>query len=482
MLFRSIAKIVSTLIYYQFNPFIEQMFPDQDMKTAFTGLFFGWMNIASFLIQFLFTSAILRRLGVGVALLMLPVGLLAGSVGLLAAPLCWIAAGAELFDGAMNYSLQQTSKEGLSLPIDRSVRYKIKPFIDMVVFRFGKGIAAILGILWLDVWHLPSHRLSLVTVPLIAAWIAIAVQLRRDYVRTIRQVLQAHAVRRRGRKTAASPLPQQKLLLASELCTINGALPESAKSLLDSLTQHEQQMTKRRGTIKAIAQHHTQESVDRLLGMLMVEEDAVMRRELVRGLMKLRLRRVLRMEFPKRIIRRQIHKEVHAHRRIAQVVAVYHAAASRRPAADDPVLGLLRLILEESTEQIFRLLSLVHRPEDIHLIYNQLRESDAYLRADAIELLDNVIDPGISRLIAPVLDDDEHLGRFDDCERVGDEAWATLRQGIHDHNHWLGVVILCVVGRLRLEPLLGELEWAQSSDSAFVRQAAHVARQLAGLA
>ena len=181
-----IAKIVSTLIYYQFNPFIEAMFPSTDAKTAFTGMFFGWMNVASFLIQFVFTSWVLRRMGLMVALVALPLGVLGGSLGLLLAPAFWIAATTELYDGSMNYSLQQTTKEVLYLPIDRSIRYKVKPFIDMVVFRFGKGVAAVIGIICLDRLHLDARVLGYISVPLIALWLGLAVQLRADYVRTIR--------------------------------------------------------------------------------------------------------------------------------------------------------------------------------------------------------------------------------------------------------------------------------------------------------
>ncbi len=543
-----IAKIVSTLVYYQFNPFIEQMFPDQDAKTAFTGLFFGWVNLAAFLIQFLLTSWILRHVGLAWALLVLPAGLLAGSVGLVLLPTFWLAATMELYDGSMNYSLQQTTKEVLYLPIDRSVRYKVKPFIDMIVFRFGKGIAALVGILCLDVLHLEARALSYLSIPLVCLWGALAIQLRRDYVKTIRAILQARATARRSRESEAairhqeclpavagsdaleerldSLLPgspaHQKLVLASRLFAINGTLAEESERLLSELTQYEQRphasdqdglqgsleqlkaclqdrhqaMSTRRAAIKRVVQHDGQEAIDCLLGMLMVEDDEVMRQEVLRGLTKLRLRHPRGVEFPKPLIQRQVAKEVHTYQRITQVAAIYRLAATWTPGNGtgpaafsvslsnaDPIWGLLRVLLEETTQQIFRLLSLLYRPQDLYLIYNQLREPDAYVRADAIELLDNLIDPGLRRLIFPVLDEDRFLDHADaQSQRPLDtpqETYRLLQEGIWDHNRWLSVVIVYVVGRLRLESLFAELDRAGQSQTPLLATAARAARRLA---
>lgn len=527
-----ISKMISTLIYYQFNPFIEQMFPGQDAKTAFTGLFFGWMNVASFVIQFFLTSWMLRRLGLSLALLALPIGLLGSSLGLLLIPAFWLAATAELYDGSLNYSLQQTSKEVLYLPIDRSIRYKVKPFIDMVVFRFGKGIAAIIGILWLDVLRLDARALSYLTIPLIVGWLVLILQLRHDYIRTIRSILQARAVsRRRQEKPSAvmrsegalaeseqleawleSLAPhhrvQRKLLLAGQLVAVDGFLTEEAKAFLESLAQYEQwppqfdglphelvqeqfkecltdrhePAAKRRYAIRRLIQQDGQETADCLLGMLMVEEDALIRQELIRGLTKLRIRSP-RLEFPKRVVRRQIAKEVRTYQRIIQFSSLCHRMAPDLSNEQDPAVGLLRLLTEETLQQIFRLLALVYRPDDIYLIYNQLREPDAYVRADALELLDNLVDPGLRWLIFPVLDENRFLERVDgegeEPAFDGKEAHRLFQQGIWDHNRWLGIVIICVAGRLDLRPLLDEMDREAPSQCPLLCLAAKAARRLA---
>lgn len=186
-------KLVATLISYQLNPFLEHAFQDQDARTTFIGMFLGGVNALAFAIQFVLTSWVLRRWGLFTALLALPLGLLGGCAGMILAPLFWIAAGVELFDDSMNYSLQQTTKEVLYLPLDRSIRNTVKPCIDTVVFRVGKGLAALLGILILNVWRAPSATLSYVAVSLLVAWIVVAMRLRREHLATVRTVLQARA-------------------------------------------------------------------------------------------------------------------------------------------------------------------------------------------------------------------------------------------------------------------------------------------------
>ncbi|MBI3997248.1 MAG: MFS transporter [Candidatus Omnitrophica bacterium] len=527
-----LSKIVSTLVYYQFNPFIEQMFPDANARTTFTGMFFGGMNIAAFVIQFFFTSWILRRWGLPVALLALPIGLLAGTTTLLCLPVFLCAAGVELYDGSMNYSLQQTTKEVLYLPIDRSIRYKVKPFIDMVVFRFGKGIAAVIGILMLDWLHLPARVLGYLSVPLLIAWVVVAVWLRRDYIATIRTMLQARAqAKRRSTPTALlNEADAVGTVSSAELIELFGSLTDGQpsgkklelldrlmsgkrvpatqmKELLTELTAYEarlanpleleaqipqlktvigsqrESMAKRRQAIRLLARLPSQDTVDYLFGIILLEGDAVLREEAVKGLVKLRLHGV-RFDFPAEAIRRQIAHERENYQRVIHVATVYRQHHPGALDADDPVLALLRVLMEESMEQIFRLLMLLYRPEDIHLIYEQLRAPEPFIRADAIELLDNLVDSSTRALLFPILDDDPLLFFSEQRSAQVHEpaaAYRVLQEAIWDHNCWLSVTTLCAVGHLQLSTMRQELEKASRQRTPILAMAAKVALHLSSL-
>ena len=316
----ALSKLISSLVYYQVNPYIEQTFPSVDAKTTFTGIFLGGINVLAFFVQFFCTSWLLRRWGLLWALLLLPLGLLVTSCGLLMVPVFWIAASAELFDKSMNYSLNNTGKEVLYLPIDRSVRYKVKPFIDMVMFRFGKGLAAILGIVLLDVLKMPVRYLGILMLPLLALWLFAAVRMNGEYTMRIRTLLQARANARRARRTsgaggeepdeeelatalgslAISREAHPKLSLAAQLFDGTAGSPSPhARALLEGLTRYEALVTKasqfRVGTeleqLKRVSQDQgspmamrrlasrilgyqlNQEALDYLCGMLIVERE-----------------------------------------------------------------------------------------------------------------------------------------------------------------------------------------------------------------
>lgn len=514
-------KLVSTLIYYQLNPFIETAFPDQDARTAFTGMFFGGMNVIAFIVQFFFTSWILRRWGLFAALMTLPAGLLVGGTGLVILPVLWVAAVTELYDGALNYSLQQTTKELLYLPIDRSIRYKVKPFIDMVIFRFGKGIAAVAGIVLLDMLHLPARALGAIVLPLIVAWLATAAQLRRDYVIRIRTMLQARAHSRRqaaaavaatesdlfgplvdghptGRKmelirsalaaTVQPPAPAEELLAALKAYESLPEAPamegESEMTRLKRVISSQQEPVARRcQAMRSLSKTSGQETVDYLFGVITVEEDALLRQEALRGLVRVRIRGE-RLEFPVAAIKRQIAREVDDHRRVTTVARIYRRHHRGPLPANDALMGLLEVLAEESTEQVFRLLMLLYRPEDIHLVYEQMRSDDPYLRADAIELLDNLVDAGMRRVIAPVMDEDRFLGGLDAEHAAVHEpaaAYRMLQGAIWDHNCWLSATTLCAVGRLRLTTMRQELEKASRHTAPVIAKAAKVALHLVAL-
>ena len=489
------GKLASTLISYQLNPFIERFFPFQDARTTFLGVLFGGMNIAAFLIQFGLTSWTLRRGGVLAALLVLPLGALAGTAGVLAAPALWLAASTELFDGATHYSLHQSAKEACYLAIDRTVRGKVKAFIDLVVYRAGKGLAAVIGLLLLAVWRVPPTVLSWVAVLLIAAWIAAAIQLRREYVTTIRTMLQARAASRRDDSSAS-----RKLALLQAVVAAKGSPRPEAKELLDALTAHEARpsgvtegrgeaaglkavigdpragMAERTQAIRRLARDAVQDAVDYLFGVMV--SDAALRAEALRALVRLR---PTRLEFPADPIRRQIAQEVARYTRVRQVAALYHRHHRGPLAADDGILALLRVLLEESVEQVFLFLTLLYRPDEIRLAYEQLRAPEARVRADALECLERLVDPAVRAVIFPILDEDRFLSALDEEPAALSEpsaAYRLLQGAMWDRDCWLSVTTLCAVGRMRLTVMREELEKASRHSVPMIASAAKVALQL----
>lgn len=189
-----LAIVVSTVVDWQMNKAVELFVAGEDAKTAFFGRFYGMLNAASFLIQAGLTGYILKRFGVGLALLLLPLGLLTGAIGVLVHPALWTAVLAKGADGTLRYSLDQSTRELLFLPVPHAVKARAKPFIDVAAQRGGTGVAGVVILLATQVASVPFQYLSLVSVMAIAAWVAAIGVVRREYIQSIKRLIHARDV------------------------------------------------------------------------------------------------------------------------------------------------------------------------------------------------------------------------------------------------------------------------------------------------
>ena len=141
----------------------------------FYGNFFTLVNIISALIQAFVVSRVLKRFGVRVALLVLPVVALAGYVTMAFVPLLWFIRGAKLAENSVDYSLQNTTRNALYLPTSREAKYKAKQANDTFFVRFGDVVSAgmvFAGTTWLG---FAPRQFAIVNVVLIGAWLVLAV-------------------------------------------------------------------------------------------------------------------------------------------------------------------------------------------------------------------------------------------------------------------------------------------------------------------
>ena len=126
-----------------------------------------------------------RLLGIGFALLMLPVSLGTTAVLMLAVPALWAPALARVLDQSLRYTVDKTTREILFLPLaDVDIKLKAKPFVDVTVDRSPKawGRPSLL-IIAIKPW-VRSHwrRLSYPSVAVTALWIFMALRARRGYL------------------------------------------------------------------------------------------------------------------------------------------------------------------------------------------------------------------------------------------------------------------------------------------------------------
>ena len=90
------------------------------------------------------TSKIHRYLGIGFALLVLPVSLGASAVLMLFNAGLWAPALARVLDQSLRYTVDKTTREILFLPSAEDIKLKAKPFVDVTVDRIAKALGALL--------------------------------------------------------------------------------------------------------------------------------------------------------------------------------------------------------------------------------------------------------------------------------------------------------------------------------------------------
>jgi ATP:ADP antiporter, AAA family len=177
-----IYEVTSNIIDFQLSAIVQETITDateRDAFFAFVGQVTGGVSV---FVQLVLTSVVMRRFGVGVALLFLPACILAGSVGFLVMSTIAFATMLSASDNALNYSIHQSAKEALYVPTSRDEKYKAKAVIDMFVQRSAKLLAVGLNLVFAAFVGLASVRwLSLGTIALLAAWIPLSIWLGRRF-------------------------------------------------------------------------------------------------------------------------------------------------------------------------------------------------------------------------------------------------------------------------------------------------------------
>jgi ATP:ADP antiporter, AAA family len=130
---------------------------------------------------------------------------------------------------------------------------------------------------------------------------------------------------------------------------------------------------------------------------------------------------------------------------------------------DDQSLDGIRQSMDQELERMFRLMALLVPGPGLHDAYVGVRSTNPTVRDNALEFLDNVLKPGLRRLLLPLLDSqvtiDERIAIAN--QLVGapvetpEQAITTL---LASEDSWLRACGAYAVGALRLHNLEGDLQ------------------------
>jgi ATP:ADP antiporter, AAA family len=168
-----------------------------DGITAFLAQITVYLSLIGFVIQAFLTSRIHRYLGIGFALMILPVSLGTTAVLMLVFGALWTTGLARVLDSSLRYTVDKTSREILFLPLPADLKYRAKPFIDVTMDRFAKGVGALMILVMIKDFGLGLtwRQLSYASLSMVVLWVFFALRARREYLAAFRQSIEQQEVK-----------------------------------------------------------------------------------------------------------------------------------------------------------------------------------------------------------------------------------------------------------------------------------------------
>jgi len=177
----------STLLYFQQLDIAGHAFTDRAARTAFFAKIDLVVNVVAILGQAFVAARLIKWLGVGITLAVLPAMSVIGFAALGAGPTLVLLVVFLTLRRATDFALARPARETLFTVVSREDKYKAKNLIDTLVYRGGDQFGAWSNKL-LGRFGLGLAGISFVAAPLAAIWLIITLWLGRRQSRMARDV------------------------------------------------------------------------------------------------------------------------------------------------------------------------------------------------------------------------------------------------------------------------------------------------------
>jgi AAA family ATP:ADP antiporter len=149
--------------------------------TAFYGDFFTWVNLVALFLQAIVASRLLKYGGFGAILMLLPAIALVSYTAMALLPILAVIKVMKIAENSTDYSINNTARHVLWLPVTSEMTFKGKPTIDTLFVRIGDGMAALTVVLGVNVFALTTQAYFVFNVTLVLLWIAFSVVVIREH-------------------------------------------------------------------------------------------------------------------------------------------------------------------------------------------------------------------------------------------------------------------------------------------------------------
>ena len=176
--FIALMTFVSTILYFQQAELVADAFNDRGARTAFFAKIDIVVNVLTIALQVYVAARVIKWIGVGVTLALVPIGIALGFVALGLYPTLAVLVVVQVFYRAGRYGFTKPAREILFTVLDREAKYKAKPFLDAVVYR-GGDVASGWIYAGLTALGLSIGAIALVAAPVAAIWALLGIGLGR---------------------------------------------------------------------------------------------------------------------------------------------------------------------------------------------------------------------------------------------------------------------------------------------------------------
>lgn len=153
----------------------------RDGTTAFYGDFFFWVNVIALFLQSFVASRLLKLGGFGAILMLLPVIALISYTAMALLPILAIVKIMKIAENATDYSVNNTARHVLWLPVNTTMKFLAKPAIDTLYVRIGDGLAAITVLVGVQLLSLSIKQFFIFNVSLVLLWLICGIILVKEF-------------------------------------------------------------------------------------------------------------------------------------------------------------------------------------------------------------------------------------------------------------------------------------------------------------
>ena len=181
-LITAFMQITATVTDFQFQSYLEQAYPDKDIRTALFGKIACLGNILTMFFQFIGTFLLIHFFGLQKSHLMVPIFLGCNAISFLIFPALGVMTYSYVMIKCFDFSVFSVIKEMLYIPLRMEEKFQAKALIDVFVIRASKAVASLFILLIQFVFvSSPVSWLSWINLLIFCVWCFVIYSIKSSY-------------------------------------------------------------------------------------------------------------------------------------------------------------------------------------------------------------------------------------------------------------------------------------------------------------